>query len=153
MKSRSVSEEIFSIDWPVLSDRIWSSRSRIRWISRAWISMSTDWPSAPPDGWWIRMRLWGSANRFPLAPAANSTAAADAACPMQNVDTSGLMKSIVSRIASALVTEPPGELMYSAMSLSGSSPSRWSSWAIIRLAISSLIGVPRKMMRSLSSRE
>ena len=35
------------------------------------------------------------------------------------------------------VTEPPGELMYSQMSLSGSSPSRYSSCAVMRLATSS----------------
>src|SRR5215218_9053870 len=39
------------------------------------------------------------------------------------------------------------------MSLSGSSLSRWSSWAMTRLAMVSSIGVPRKMIRSLSSRE
>src|SRR5215213_3584817 len=39
------------------------------------------------------------------------------------------------------------------MSLSGSSLSRWSSWAMTRLAMVSSIGVPRKMIRSLRSRE
>ena len=38
-------------------------------ISRAWISMSVDWPSNPAEGWWIRSRLLGSENRLPLAPA------------------------------------------------------------------------------------
>src|SRR5450759_5019350 len=38
------------------------------------------------------------------------------------------------------------------MSLSGSSDSRWISCATMRLATSSLTGVPRKMTRSLSSR-
>ena len=35
----------------------------------------------PPSvaGWWIRMRLFSSANRLPLVPAASRTAAADAA--------------------------------------------------------------------------
>ena len=28
------------------------------------ISMSEDWPSNPADGWWIRIRLFGSAIRF-----------------------------------------------------------------------------------------
>ena len=68
----------------------------MRWISRAWISMSVDWPSAPPWGWWMRMRLCGRAKRLPLVPAARRIAAADAAWPMQIVDTSGLMNSIVS---------------------------------------------------------
>ena len=39
------------------------------------------------------------------------------------------------------------------MSLSGFSDSRCSSWAEIRLAMVSSIGVPRKMMLSLSSLE
>src|SRR6266540_5659016 len=39
------------------------------------------------------------------------------------------------------------------MSLSGSSLSRWRSWAMTRLAMLSSMGVPRKMMRSLSSLE
>ena len=39
------------------------------------------------------------------------------------------------------------------MSLSGSSLSRNSSWAMMMLAMSSLTAVPRKMIRSLSSRE
>jgi hypothetical protein len=51
------------------------------------------------------------------------------------------------------VISPPGELMYMLMSLSASSDSRWRSWAITRLLTASSIGVPRKMMRSLSSRE
>ena len=46
-----------------------------------------------------------------------------------------------------------GLLMYMLMSLSGSSLSRWISCATMRLAISSTTGVPRKMTRSLSSRE
>src|SRR4051812_19330068 len=39
------------------------------------------------------------------------------------------------------------------MSLSGSWDSRWSIWATIRLAIWSSTALPRKMIRSLSSRE
>ena len=35
----------------------------------------------------------------------------DAHSPMQMVETSGLMKFIVSRMARPAVTEPPGELM------------------------------------------
>ena len=42
------------------------------------------------------MRELGNENRFPLVPAASSTAAIDAACPMQVVWTSGLMNCIVS---------------------------------------------------------
>ena len=68
----------------------------MRRISLACSSMSLAWPSTPPKGWCSRMRAWGRANRLPWAPAASSTAAADAAWPKQNVETSGLMYFIVS---------------------------------------------------------
>ena len=99
------------------------------------------------------MRECGSVNRLPLVPQASSTAPIDAACPTQYVTISGSTRFIVSRIARPAVIEPPGELMYSEMSFSGSSAARNSIWAMIRLAIWSSIGVPRKMMFSLSSRE
>ena len=67
---------------------------------------------------------FGRHRRLPLAPELNSTAAIDAQQPRQMVDTSHLMKFIVSRMAMPAVTEPPGELMYSEMSLSGSALSR-----------------------------
>jgi hypothetical protein len=51
------------------------------------------------------------------------------------------------------VISPPGELTYMTTSLSGSSDSRISSWAMIRLATVSSTGVPKKMMRSFASRE
>ena len=53
----------------------------------------------------------GSENRLPLAPAASKSAPMLAAMPTQRVDTSGLMKFMVSKIAMPAVTEPPGELM------------------------------------------
>src|SRR5262245_20879039 len=56
-------------------------------------------------------------------------------------------------MANPAVTCPPGELMYSMMSLSGSSDSRNNSCAMMMLATSSFTGVPRNTMRSLSSRE
>ena len=49
--------------------------------------MSVAWPRAPPSGWWIMMREFGSASRRPFVPAARSTAAIDAAMPRQVVDT------------------------------------------------------------------
>src|SRR5439155_897331 len=52
-KSRSVSRWIFSMDWPVWWTRIRFSSSRIRRISRAWMSMSVAWPWTPPRGWSI----------------------------------------------------------------------------------------------------
>ena len=68
----------------------------MRMISFAWISMSTAWPDAPPCGWWMSTRACGRMKRLPGAPDASSTAAADAAWPMQIVCTSGLMYCIVS---------------------------------------------------------
>ena len=47
-------------------------------------------------GWWIRIRELGRAKRLPFAPADRSTAAIEAACPMQFVCTSGLMNCMVS---------------------------------------------------------
>ena len=43
-------------------------------ISLAWIWMSVAWPRAPPSGWWIMTVAFGSANRFPRAPAASRIA-------------------------------------------------------------------------------
>jgi hypothetical protein len=53
-------------------------------------------PMVPIDGWWIRMRAPGSANRFPLVPAASSNAAIEAAWPMQMVTMSLRTNCIVS---------------------------------------------------------
>jgi hypothetical protein len=75
------------------------------------------------------------------------------ATPTQIVCTSGFMYCIVSYTTRPAYTEPPGELMYMLTSFSGSSDSRWISWATTRFAMSSVIGVPRKMFRSLSRRE
>src|SRR5712692_8014767 len=47
------------------------------------------------------MRELGRLKRLPRVPAASSTAAIDAACPMQNVTTSGRTNFIVSRIGEA----------------------------------------------------
>ena len=98
-------------------------------------------------------REFGSEKRLPLAPAASRNAPIEAARPVHKVDTSGLMKFIVSKMARPADTEPPGELMYSEMSLSGFSLSRNSSWATMRLAIWSLTGPTRKITRSFSRRE
>ena len=46
------------------------------------------------------MRLLGSAERFPCAPPASSSEPIDIAMPTHIVATSGLMKFIVSKIAS-----------------------------------------------------
>ena len=71
-------------------------RLRISTISRTGISMSTDWPWAPPWGWWMSTRALGRAERWPGAPAASSTAAADAACPTQTVWIGGARNCMAS---------------------------------------------------------
>ena len=76
-----------------------------------------------------------------------------AVMPTQMVDTGGRTSSIVSYIARPELMTPPGLLMYRLISLSASSRSRKSSWAMITLAIISLMGVPMKTIRSLRSRE
>ena len=53
----------------------------------------------------------GSEKRLPLAPAASKNAPMLAAMPTHSVDTSGLMKFMVSKTAMPALTEPPGELM------------------------------------------
>jgi hypothetical protein len=53
--------------------------------------MFVAWPWAPPIGWWIMMREFGSVVRLPLAPAARSTAAMLAAMPMHVQATSASM--------------------------------------------------------------
>ena len=58
--------------------------------------MSADWPWKPPLGWWIRMRLFGSAMRLPAAPPVSSSDPMLIATPKQIVCTSGLMNCIVS---------------------------------------------------------
>ena len=70
----------------------------MRRISAAWISMSDawPWPASPIAGWWISTRAFGSARRLPGAPAASSTAAADAAWPSTTVWICGRMYCIVS---------------------------------------------------------
>ena len=64
--------------------------------SRAWISMSEAWPWKPPLGWWMRIRLLGSAIRLPGAPPASSSEPMLMAIPKQIVCTSGLMNCMVS---------------------------------------------------------
>ena len=58
--------------------------------------MSVAWPWKPELTWWIRILALGSAMRLPFAPPASSSAPIDIAMPTQIVDTSGLMKFIVS---------------------------------------------------------
>ena len=95
-KSRSVSRWIFSIDCPVWCIRMRFSSSRMRRISRAWMSMSVACPCTPPSGWWIMIRACGRAKRLPRAPALSSSAPMSAACPMQMVEMAGFTYCIVS---------------------------------------------------------
>jgi hypothetical protein len=56
--------------------------------------MSLACPSKPPQSWWMRIFAFGSAVRFPFAPAASSSAPSD--IPTQVVVTWGLTNWIVS---------------------------------------------------------
>jgi hypothetical protein len=58
--------------------------------------MSVDCPWKPPVGWWMRMRLFGSAARLPCAPPARISEPIDIAIPQHVFATSGLMKRMVS---------------------------------------------------------
>ena len=65
----------------------------------------------------------GQGVSLPGVPPAKITAPAEAARPIQTVATSGLMYFIVSYIANREVIDPPGELIYTYISFSGSSDS------------------------------
>ncbi len=54
---------------------------------------------------------FGREKRLPFAPAASKNAPMLAAMPVHKVETSALMKFMVSKIAMPALTEPPGELM------------------------------------------
>ena len=58
--------------------------------------MSVDWPSKPPEGWWMRIFEFGRAIRLPSAPPASSSAPIDIAMPKQIVWTSGFTYCIAS---------------------------------------------------------
>ena len=76
-----------------------------------------------------------------------------AACPTHSVLTSGFINCIVSYIESPEVTEPPGELRYRDISLSGFSASKKSNCATTKLAPISSIGPVKKITLSLSNLE
>jgi hypothetical protein len=65
-RSRSMSSSTPSSGLPVSRAMVWAMRSRALMISWAWIAMSLAGPPAPPLGWWIRKRVFGSAEA-PLA--------------------------------------------------------------------------------------
>ena len=69
---------------------------RIERVSRAWISMSLDCPSKPPEGWWLRIRALGSAIRLPGVPPARISEPIDIATPKQIVCTSQCTNCMVS---------------------------------------------------------
>ena len=98
--------------------------SLVRRRSAACNSTSTAEPPIPADPWCIRMRACGSANRLPCVPAESRNWPALQAMPNARVATSHGMSRMTSRIASIDGTEPPGELIQSAMSAAGSSSAR-----------------------------
>ena len=58
--------------------------------------MSAACPCMAPEGWCIRIREWGRANRLPGAPAQSRNWPMLAARPKQMVDTSGRTYCMVS---------------------------------------------------------
>src|SRR5712664_1769635 len=95
-RSRSMSFSMCSTGLPVCLAYSSLSLPRRYRISRAWISMSAAVPWVPPDGWCIMMRACGSAERFPLRPAASRNEPIEAAIPMQIVFTGARRNCIVS---------------------------------------------------------
>ena len=84
----------------------------MRTICAASTLMSSAWPWAPPMGWWIMTRLFGSANLDPFVPPQSKKEAIDALRPTLIVTTRDLMWFIVSKMANPAMTLPPGQLMY-----------------------------------------
>src|SRR5256885_94789 len=82
-RSRSMSFSIWSSGLPVCLEYSSLSLPRKYRISRAWISMSAAVPCVPPHGWCIMMRACGSAERFPLRPAASRHEPIQPANPIQ----------------------------------------------------------------------
>src|SRR6185369_8329523 len=98
-RSRSWSSSTCSGERPV-NFAISEMKRRFKSIAYcAWRSISDTWPWKPPEGWWIRIVEFGSANRLPRVPAASRNAPIEAAMPMQRVETSGRMNCIVSKMA------------------------------------------------------
>ncbi len=110
------SSKIRSSGWPVSAAIRPSTVSLVCRRSAACSSTSTAEPPIPADPWCIRMRACGSANRLPCVPAESRNWPALQAMPNASVATSHGMSRMTSRIASIDGTEPPGELIQSAMS-------------------------------------
>ena len=111
--------------------------SLVRRRSAACSSTSTAEPPIPADPWCMRMRACGSANRLPRVPADSRNWPALHAMPNASVATSHGMSRMTSRIASMDGTEPPGELIHSATSASGSSSASVSNCVASRVPLSS----------------
>ena len=118
----------------------------------AWIAMSTAVPPMPPDGWCMRTRACAMTFRLPGVPALSRNCPALAASPIASVATSFGISRMVSYMASAALIDPPGELMYSAMSRRGSSADSSRSCAQTRFATASSTSCPSTTMRWCSSR-
>ena len=114
--------------------------------------MSDACPLAPPSGWWMSTRAWGSAARLPLAPEHSRMLPMDAAIPVTVVATSGEMRFIVSMMESPAETLPPGVFRYMVMSAVGFWDVRYRSWAVMMFATSLLISVPRTRILSIMRR-
>ena len=129
------------------------SLSLIPKMRSAWIAISVACHSVPPSGWWIITSEFGRAYLLPLVPAVRSIAPIDAAIPIHTVTTSHFTYCMVSYIAIPAVTDPPGELTYITISLSGSCFSRYSICATMTLEVSWFTQAPKNIILSSNNLE
>src|SRR5690606_37029804 len=94
-------------------------------ISSAWIAMSAAGPSMPYiEGWWIMIREFGVAYRWPLGAHKARIDPIDAAIPHTSVRTGDVIILTWSHTAYPASTEPPGELMMKVIGSPGAVSSR-----------------------------
>ena len=115
--------------------------------------MSVAWPSKPEEGWCIRIRLLGSAERLPCAPPASSSEPIDIAMPTHIVLHVGLDE--VHRVEDR---EPGVDRAAGRVDVERDVLLRVDRLQVQQLRDDDVRDLvvdrePRKMMRSLSSRE
>ena len=96
---------------------------------------------------------FGNAKRFFFDPPQSKIAPILAACPTQRVLISGFTNCMVSYIAKPAVTNPPGELMYIKISLSGACDSKNNNCADTTEATLSFIPPVKNIILSFKSLE
>ena len=115
--------------------------------------MSVACPEYPPDGWCIIILELFNAYLLPLVPAIASNDPAEEAWPITSVEISHFTNCMVSYIAKPAVTNPPGELMYIKISLSGACDSKNNNCADTTEATLSFIPPVKNIILSFKRRE